>query len=280
MARGLGESLGLEHELRLGLGRGELSLNYQPELDLETKEIVGVEALARWQSPTRGAVPPDRFIQVAEASGLIIQLGEFVLREACTQTARWEKDGVLPEHFITWVNVSGKQLTAGGLAVMVRRVMKESGLDGTRLGLEVTETAIVGEGPPSERALADLKEVRELGVRIAIDDFGTGFSSLGHLRRFPVDLIKVDRSFIQGVEHDTKDAAITGNLASLAHALGLQAIAEGVESDEQLQSVRELGCDLAQGYLFAHPMPEGEMSRMLAAGEAESPAGAKASSAL
>jgi diguanylate cyclase (GGDEF)-like protein/PAS domain S-box-containing protein len=280
MARGLGESLGLEHELRLGLGRGELSLNYQPELDLETKEIVGVEALARWQSPTRGAVPPDRFIPVAEASGLIIQLGEFVLREACRQTARWDKESVLPENFTTWVNVSGKQLTAGGLAVLVRRLLKESGLDGTRLGLEVTETAIVGEGPPSDRALADLKEVRELGVRIAIDDFGTGFSSLGHLRRFPVDLIKVDRSFIQGVEHDTKDAAITANLASLAHALGLQAIAEGVESDEQLESVRELGCDLAQGYLFAHPMPEDEMSRLLAADEAESPAGAKASSAL
>jgi diguanylate cyclase (GGDEF)-like protein/PAS domain S-box-containing protein len=267
MARGLGESLGLEHELRLGMERGELSLHYQPEFDLETRKIVGVEALLRWQSPTRGAIPPDRFIPVAEASGLIMPLGEFVLREACAQTARWDSDGILREGFTTWVNVSGKQLTAGGLAVLVRRVLKETGLTGTRLGLEVTETAIVLEGPPSERALADLKEVREIGVRIAIDDFGTGFSSLGHLRRFPVDLIKVDRSFIQGVEHDSKDAAITANLASLAHALGLQAIAEGVESDEQLTSVRELGCDLAQGFLFARPMPTDDMSKMLASGD-------------
>jgi diguanylate cyclase (GGDEF)-like protein/PAS domain S-box-containing protein len=266
MARGLGESLGVEHELRLGMERGELSLHYQPELDLETHGIVGVEALVRWQSPTRGSVPPDRFIPVAEASGLILPLGEFVLREACGQAARWEDDGVLPDGFITWVNVSGKQLTAGGLAELVRSVLKDSGLPGTRLGLEVTETAIVGEGPPSDRALAQLKEVRDLGVRIAIDDFGTGFSSLGHLRRFPVDLIKVDRSFIHGVQSDPKDAAITANLASLAHALGLQAIAEGVESDEQLASVRELGCDLAQGFLFARPMPDDDMTRLLEAG--------------
>jgi EAL domain-containing protein (putative c-di-GMP-specific phosphodiesterase class I) len=281
MARGLGESLGLEHELRLGLERGEFSLHYQPELDLETRKMVGVEALLRWESPTRGSVPPDRFIPVAEASGLIMPLGEFVLRSACEQTAIWSKDGLVPEGFVTWVNVSGKQLTAGGLAELVRRVLKETGLPGTRLGLEVTETAIVGEGPPSDRALADLKEARAMGVKIAIDDFGTGFSSLGHLRRFPVDLIKVDRSFIQGVEHDNKDAAITANLASLAHALGLQAIAEGVESDEQLASVRELGCDLAQGYLFARPMPTEDMSELLASRDGiPAPAGTEASSAV
>jgi diguanylate cyclase (GGDEF)-like protein/PAS domain S-box-containing protein len=267
MARGLGESLGLEHELRLAMERGELSLHYQPELDLESQRIVGVEALVRWQSPTRGSVPPDRFIPVAEASGLIMSLGEFVLREACVQTARWQREVDLPEGFVTWVNVSGKQLTAGGLAVVVRRILKESGLPAARLGLEVTETAIVGEGPPAERARADLQEVHDMGVGIAIDDFGTGFSSLGHLRRFPVDLIKVDRSFIHGVEHDGKDAAITANLASLAHALGLQAIAEGVESEEQLASVRSLGCDLGQGFLFARPMPKDEMSRMLASPE-------------
>jgi diguanylate cyclase (GGDEF)-like protein/PAS domain S-box-containing protein len=266
MARGLGESLGVEHELRIGMERGELSLNYQPELDLETRAIVGVEALVRWQSPTRGAVPPDRFIPVAEASGLIMPLGEFVLREACAQTARWDTAGVLPEGFTTWVNVSGKQLTAGGLAELVRKVLKDAGLPGSRLGLEVTETAIVGDGPPSDRALHELMEVRELGVRIAIDDFGTGFSSLGQLRRFPVDLIKVDRSFIHGLEHDTKDVAITANLASLAHALGLQAIAEGVESDEQLAAVQELGCDMAQGFLFAKPMPTPEMTQLLEAG--------------
>jgi diguanylate cyclase (GGDEF)-like protein/PAS domain S-box-containing protein len=262
MARQFDELLSLEHELRLGLQNGELSVHYQPEISLESDSIVGVEALARWESPKRGMVPPDRFIPVAEATDLIFRLGEFVLREACRQTALWRGQGLLTRPFTTWVNVSAKQLGAGGVSALVRETLDDAGLPPRYLGLEITETAMV-EGAGGERAQAELEELNRLGVRVAIDDFGTGFSSLGQLRHFPVDMIKVDRSFVQGVEHDSKDAAITANLVSLAHALGVPAIAEGIESDGQLQSVRAVGCDLAQGYLFARPAPADEVTRIL-----------------
>jgi diguanylate cyclase (GGDEF)-like protein/PAS domain S-box-containing protein len=263
MARELGELLGLEHELRLGFERGEFELHYQPLIHLDSKSVVGVEALIRWRSPTRGLVTADRFISVAETTGLIMQLGEFVVREACRQTAEWERQRLLPERFVTWVNLSGKQVSAGGVEALVERELARAGVPPARLGLEVTETAVVLEGPAGVRARAELTSLHGRGVQIAIDDFGTGFSSLGHLRRFPVDVIKVDRSFVQGAEIDVRDAAITANLASLAHALGVVAIAEGIESESQLAVVQELGCDHAQGFLFAYPMPAGELGRML-----------------
>jgi diguanylate cyclase (GGDEF)-like protein/PAS domain S-box-containing protein len=263
MARELGELLGLEHELRLGLQRSEFTLHYQPEVNLETGDIVGVEALLRWNSPRRGLVPPDRFIPVAEATGLILPLGEYVLREACAQTARWRTEGVLPENFVTWVNLSGRQLSGAGIGSVVRSALEQADLPARYLGLEVTETALVHEGAGWERSQKELQALHEDGVRIAIDDFGTGFSSLGQLRHFPVDMIKVDRSFIQGMEEETKDAAIAANLVTLAHALGVLAIAEGIESDGQLASLRGLGCDLAQGFLFARPMPAGQVQHLL-----------------
>jgi len=266
MARELGEQLGLEHELRLGLQRGEFTLYYQPEVDLESGKIVGVEALVRWNSPRRGLVLPDRFIRVAETTGLILALGEFVLREACSQTAQWRNEGLLPEGFVTWVNLSGRQLMSGGFSDCVRLALHGAGLPAECLGLEVTETALVEEGTGGARARAELQQLHDEGVRIAIDDFGTGFSSLGQLRSFPVDMIKVDRSFVQGVEDGAKDAAITANLVTLAHALGLLAIAEGIESDTQLASLRGLGCDLAQGYLFARPLPEAQVRTVLTGG--------------
>ena len=263
MARELGELLGLEHELRLGLQRDEFTLHYQPEVDLENGDVVGVEALVRWNSPRRGLVPPDRFIPVAETTGLILGLGEFVLRAACDQAARWRTDGVLPERFVMWVNLSGKQLSAGGISRTVKAALEDSGLPAACLGLEVTETALVQEGASGERARGELQVLHDQGVRIAIDDFGTGFSSLGQLRRFPVDMIKVDRSFVQGVESEAKDAAITANLVTLAHALGVLAVAEGIESNGQLASLRGLGCDLAQGYLFARPLPAEQIQEVL-----------------
>ncbi len=266
MARELGELLGLEHELRLGLQRGEFTLHYQPEVDLENGAIVGVEALVRWNSPRRGLVPPDRFIRVAEATGLILGLGEFVLGEACAQTAKWRREGLLPEKFVTWVNLSGRQLVGGGISRTVRAALQDAGLPAECLGLEVTETSLVEEGPGGNRARAELQLLHEDGVRIAIDDFGTGFSSLAQLRSFPVDMIKVDRSFVQGVDEETKDAAITANLVTLAHALGVLAIAEGIESDSQLSSLRGLGCDLAQGFLFARPMPADDVRNVLTGG--------------
>jgi diguanylate cyclase (GGDEF)-like protein/PAS domain S-box-containing protein len=271
MARELGELIGLEHDLRLGLERGEFDVHYQPEVDLVTHELVGVEALARWRSPTRGLVAAERFIGVAETTGLIGELGVFVLREACLQTVSWRESGVLPDGFVTWVNLSGKQLSAGGVNRLVQQTLAETGLPSRLLGLEVTETAIVLDGAPGERALAELEELHDLGVRIAIDDFGTGFSSLSHLRQFPVDVLKVDRSFVQGVDGDSRDAAITGHLARLAHALGLLAVAEGIESPTQLASVRELGCDIAQGHLFAPALAPEELTRLLHAGAVVAP---------
>ena len=263
MAREFGETLGLEYELRLGLQRNEFALHYQPEIEVVGGAIVGVEALLRWTSPTRGPVSPAEFIPAAEATGMIMQLGELALREACEQTARWEGAGLLPERFITWVNLSGTQLSAGGIDKLVRSTLAETGVPPRRLGLEVTETAIVQGGAAGERARSELQALHQDGVSIAIDDFGTGFSSLGQLRRFPIDMIKVDRSFIQGAEHDPRDAAITANVVSLAHALGLVAMAEGIESETQLASLRELGCDLVQGFLFARAMPPAELAELL-----------------
>ena len=265
MARELGELLGLEHELRQALQRGEIAVHYQPEVDLTSDVVVGVEALVRWFSPTRGLVLPDQFIPLAEATGLIVPLGEFVLREVCRQAAEWRREGLFVEPFVAWVNLSGSQLSIGGISAFIRRTLEDTGLPPSCLGLEVTETAIVVEGVAGERARSELEEMHALGVRIAIDDFGTGFSSLSQLRRFPVDVIKVDRSFIQGAEHDAKSAAITANVASLAHALGLIATAEGIETTGQLAAARSLGCDLAQGYLFARPVAADELSELLAA---------------
>jgi diguanylate cyclase (GGDEF)-like protein/PAS domain S-box-containing protein len=267
MARKFGDGLGLEHELRLALQGDDLKVHYQPEIDLKSNRVIGVEALLRWTSPTRGQVPPSRFIPIAESSGLIFPIGEFVLREACGQTAEWRAEGLLAEDFVTWVNLSAAQLSAPGVSDLVIRELGAAELPPHFLGLEVTETAIV-KGGSSERASAELKELHDLGVRIAIDDFGTGFSSLGQLRHFPVDMLKVDRSFVQGVEHSAKDAAITANLVSLAHALGVTAIAEGIESDGQLKSLQAVGCDYAQGFLFARPVSAKEVGRVIASGVA------------
>jgi diguanylate cyclase (GGDEF)-like protein/PAS domain S-box-containing protein len=268
MARDFGEMLGLEHELRQGLKREEFSVHYQPEIALDTTRIVGVEALLRWNSEKLGSVPPARFIPIAESTGFISALGEFVLHEACLQTARWREAEILPESFMTWVNVSAVQLSAGGVTDLVRRELSNAGLSPDLLGLEVTETAVV-EGGAGDLAVAELKELHAMGVGIAIDDFGTGFSSLGQLRHFPIDMLKVDRSFVHGVEHDAKDAAITANLVSLAHAMGVLAVAEGIESEGQLEKLRGVGCDFAQGFLFARPAPAEQITGMLAGNAAE-----------
>jgi diguanylate cyclase (GGDEF)-like protein/PAS domain S-box-containing protein len=264
MAREPDELLGLDHELRTGLHRGEFSVHYQPEIALAGGAIVGVEALLRWTSPTRGPVSPDRFIPAAEASGMIAALGEFVLREVCAQTSRWIRDGLVAESFVTWVNVSRKQLAMGVVPPTVERALRGAGLPPRYLGLEVTETAIV-PGGAADRARVDLQRLHDLGTRIAIDDFGTAYSPLAQLREFPVDVIKVDLSFVQGIERDARDLAITAGVVSLAHSLGVVAVAEGIESDGQLAAVRATGCDVGQGYLFARPLPGAEMTRLLRA---------------
>ena len=266
MGERVGELLSLEQDLRTGLERGEFTVHYQPEIDLATDAIVGAEALVRWTSPTRGSVSPGYFIPIAESSGLISPLGEFVLNEACRQVAAWREQCPLDPRFTMWVNVSGAQLSQGGVAELVQRTLETFALPAAMLGLEITESVIVEEGSAAERAQAELQILHDRGVRVAIDDFGTGFSALGQLRRFPVDVLKVDRSFITGVHDEPKDAAITAGLINLAHALGLLAIAEGVETYEQLASIRELGCDLAQGFLLARPMEPDRVRELLLSG--------------
>ena len=263
MAQEVGDLFGLEHSLREGLRRGEFVVHYQPEVDMATDRIVGVEALVRWYSATHGIVLPDQFIPAAEATDVIVPLGEYVLQAACRQAAAWRAEGLVADSFVMWVNLSGKQLSKGGVSRTVRKALDASDLPAGFLGLEITETALAVSGATGDRARAELEEVHTLGVRIAIDDFGTGFSSLEQLRRFPIDVIKVDRSFIQGVEKDPKSATITANVTSLAHALGLSAVAEGVETTGQLASARELGCDLAQGYLFARPSAAEDITQLL-----------------
>jgi EAL domain-containing protein (putative c-di-GMP-specific phosphodiesterase class I) len=263
MMRDAQELLGLEQDLRRGLKCGEVTVHYQPSFAIDSNKIVGVEALVRWHSPTRGPVPPDRFIPVAESAGLIREIGEFVLREAADQTASWLRAELLPTDFVTWVNLSAVQLADQRITDSVRQTLAAVDLDPQWLGLEVTETAIVVEGARAERARTVLMELHQMGVGIALDDFGTGFSSLEHLRSFPIDIIKIDRSFIQGIEHDPKDAAIAANLVSLAHALGLVIVAEGIESEGQLEQLRDLGCDLAQGYLLARPAPAAAITSLL-----------------
>jgi diguanylate cyclase (GGDEF)-like protein len=261
MARELGELLGLEHELRLGLKRGQFAVNYQPLVDLAADAVVGVEARLRWHSQSRGVVPPDRFIPVDKSDGSRSRISASSCSRRPAGNGRWEQADSCPRS-----SRPGSTCPASSCPPVacptVRAALHDAGLPAECLGLEVTETALVEEGTGGARARAELQQLHDEGVRIAIDDFGTGFSSLGQLRSFPVDMIKVDRSFVQGVEDEAKDAAITANLVTLAHALGLQAIAEGIESDSQLASLRALGCDLAQGYLFARPLPEAGLARL------------------
>ncbi|PZS36105.1 MAG: hypothetical protein DLM59_01830 [Pseudonocardiales bacterium] len=264
LARHAGELLGLQHEIHVGLQKGEFVMYYQPEVDLAGGAILGVEALMRWASPTRGLVGPLAFIPAAESTAAIVALGEFALFSACAQTAQWQDQGLLPDVFTTWVNVSAKQLTAGGIRRTVEAALTAAGLPPTRLGVELTETSLVADNAGFENACHELEELHQMGIRIAIDDFGTGFSSLSHLTRFPVDALKVDRSFVSGIEHHSKNAVIAANIITLAHALGLAAIAEGIETPEQLAELQNLHCDMAQGFLFARPTPAHEVTALLA----------------
>ena len=246
--------LHMENGLRHAAERGELRLHFQPEVSVATGEIVGVEALVRWQHPERGLLAPGEFIALAEETGLIVPIGEWVLREACRRAVGW--DGLLLR-----VNVSARQLTRGDLPGVVADVLEETGLGAERLCLEVTESVLVEDPDMSERTLG---AIEALGVAIAVDDFGTGYSSLEQLRRFPVDCVKIDRSFVRGIGSSQEDAAIVAAVVELGHVLGLSVTAEGVETPEQHERLRELGCDDAQGFLFGRPVPGEEIDARLA----------------
>jgi diguanylate cyclase (GGDEF)-like protein/PAS domain S-box-containing protein len=260
MAREAAERHALTGLLRRALDAGELSLHYQPKVSLASGRVVGVEALLRWHSRELGAVPPCRFIPMAEESGVIVPIGAWVLETACRQAMQWQAQG-LPALPVS-VNLSARQLQQRELVGTVDRALQSSGLPPRLLDLEITETMLMQD---PDRTVHLLAQLRALGVQLSIDDFGTGYSSLAYLKKFPVQTLKIDRSFVQDLAHDPDDASIVSAVVALARKLHLQVIAEGVETPQQLDFLAQLGCDQYQGYLFSRPVPADELARLLQA---------------
>ena len=252
----------IEQELQRALEEGELRLHYQPSVDLATGQVVGAEALVRWEHPKRGLIVPDRFLGVAEETGLIVPLGTWVLGEACRQLAEWQGR---PEtaHLHLSVNLSARELTHPDAVSTVLSAVRESGVDPRALTIEVTESTAMADGDTGFRALRDLSGV---GIRVAIDDFGTGYSSLEQLRRMPVDIVKVDRSFVSGMAADSTDREIVAAVVGMGRALKLCVVAEGIETPEHAEALRELGCDIGQGFLYAKALPAAELEELAQSG--------------
>ncbi|HXE40956.1 MAG TPA: EAL domain-containing protein [Azonexus sp.] len=249
MNRVTAERLDIERKLRHAIARNELALCFQPQFRADRRQPTGVEALVRWHHPTDGMIAPDRFIPVAEESGIIVEIGEWVLLNACREMKHWIDAGLTPIRMA--VNVSARQLRRRDFCETVAGVLAESGLPPELLELEITESSVM-ENP--EEAVLILERLGRMGVSLAIDDFGTGYSSLAYLKLFPIDHLKIDRSFVADIEHDLNDRAIAFGTIALAHSLGLNVIAEGVETDDQLELLRTNGCDEVQGYLFSKPL--------------------------
>jgi EAL domain-containing protein (putative c-di-GMP-specific phosphodiesterase class I) len=261
MHQALVQRLELESDLRLALERDELALHYQPTVDVATGEIVGFEALVRWHHPVRGIVSPLDFIPTAEATGLIVPLGRWVLTEACRQAVAW---GATPERPLKMaVNVSVRQFDHDDLAAMVTEVLAETGMPVSSLTLEMTESVLLTD---TDENLMQLLRLKDLGVTLAMDDFGTGYSSLAYLGRFPMDVLKIDRSFVDRLGGDTEDFALVRTIARLGRSLGMKTVAEGIENRVQLDALREIGCDYAQGYYLSRPVPAPEAGRLLREG--------------
>ncbi|WP_449122158.1 putative bifunctional diguanylate cyclase/phosphodiesterase [Pseudomonas viridiflava] len=252
------ERLQLEIQLRRAVDEQQLQVFYQPKLCLRTGRLDSAEALVRWHHPQRGMVAPGEFIGLAEETGLISAIGEFVLRQACWQACEWQRQGMAPIRVS--VNLSVHQLRQGKLVSLVRQVLEETGLAPQWLELELTESQLLDS---VEHIIATFQQLRDLGVKLAIDDFGTGYSSLSYLRRFPVDYVKIDRAFISGLGDGTEDAAIIQAIISMAHSLGLKVVAEGVENQSQLEFLRSHGCDEVQGYLISRPIEATAMAGIL-----------------
>jgi diguanylate cyclase (GGDEF)-like protein/PAS domain S-box-containing protein len=252
------ERMALESELRSALANNEFSLQYQAKLDLRNNNITGVEALLRWNNPKYGSISPAQFIPMAEETGLIVPIGRWVLMTACKQNVEWQKQGLPP--ICVAVNISARQFLNRDLLINIKEALEESGMAPELLELEITESMVMHH---VDQAVALLYEIKKLGARIAIDDFGTGYSSLAQLKRFPIDTLKVDRSFINEVAHDADDQAITDAVIALGKSLSLTIIAEGVETKEQQDFLRKHSCDEMQGYYFSRPVPPAEFSELL-----------------
>lgn len=244
------ELLEIENDLRYAIDRNELKLHYQPQLSTSGCQIQGVEALLRWHHPVKGLIPTGSLIPIIEDTGLIIPIGEWVLRKACEDMAQWQKDGIAINRIA--VNVSARQFKQASFIELVKDIVKETGIDPNTLELELTESLLIDD---LELTLEVLNSLRVMGVRMAIDDFGTGYSSLNYLKQFPVDMLKIDQSFIRNLPENTDDAQITRTIISMAHNLGLGVIAEGVETQEQLKFLQQTKCEEVQGYLFSRPLP-------------------------
>ena len=246
------ERFEIERDLRLALKRNELLLHYQPQIALSPRRCVGAEALVRWAHPEKGLIPPDKFIPLAEEAGLILELGRWVLEQACRQAVQWKEQG-MPLRIA--VNLSGQQIIYGDLVAVLREVMQQTGIEPALLELEITEGFVLNH---AEEGVQNLEQLHELGIGIAIDDFGTGYSSLSYLKRLPIDRLKIDKSFVHGVPDDGDDAAIISTIVAMANSLRLEVIAEGVESEAQLRFLDAQGCHEVQGYLLSRPIPAEE----------------------
>jgi diguanylate cyclase (GGDEF)-like protein len=254
----LQERLALENDLYGALERGEFLLHYQPLIDLRTNQMSAVEALIRWQHPTRGLVSPAKFIPIAEANGLIVPIGEWVLRTACAQNRIWQDAGFPPIRMS--VNLSARQFEQPNLVEIIRQILKESNLAAAHLELEVTESFLMSN---VEQSIQTLRELRSLDISLALDDFGTGYSSLNYLKRFPVNMLKIDQSFVRDVVSNPDSAAVTNAIIALAKSLQLNITAEGVETKEQLDYLQARGCEEVQGYYFGRPAPADAIAERL-----------------
>ncbi len=258
MNRSSAELLELESNLHKSLDNGELCLYYQPQASVEHLRIEGMEALIRWRHPKKGFISPSVFVPVAEETGMISRIGEWTLREACRQGVRWLNDGYDIRKIS--VNLSARQLKDKNLAALIKSVLDETGMPAAKLGIELTESAIILE---PETALVRLKAIKELGVSLSLDDFGTGYSSLSYLKSFPIDTLKIDQAFVRDVRVEHEDAALVQAIITMAHGLGMEVIAEGVERQDQLDFLCTHGCDSIQGYLFSRPLPAEDIEEIL-----------------
>jgi len=247
-------------DLRRALERREFVLHYQPEVDLATRKIMGLEALIRWRHPERGLVPPMDFIPVAEESGMILPIGDWGLAEACHQIQLWRDEDARHGSLRVCVNLSARQFLREGLADHVESLLQRSGTASHQLGLEMTESSLI---PDMQTAREVLSGLRALGVSLSMDDFGTGYSSLSNLHSFPFDVLKIDRSFIGRMTDGDQALQIVRTIIELARVLGMDVVAEGIETREQYQLLRQMGCRFGQGYLFAKPMPANDITNLL-----------------
>nr|MBA2636654.1 EAL domain-containing protein [Solirubrobacterales bacterium] len=255
------ERLELEEDLREAIEGHEIELHYQPIVDLQTGDVTGVEALARWLHPRRGPVSPDEFIPLAEATGLIVPLGRWVLDAACARLRLLEDAALIGPDFEMGVNVSAGQFLDAGFAAHVQGALNRHGVAPRRLVVEITETLLMGDVDTSR---STLRELRAMGVRVALDDFGTGYSSLSYLRQFPIDVLKIDRVFVGSITDDDGEHQLVEAIIGLGHTLGLRTVAEGMEHDDQRVALQALGCDLGQGFHFARPVGGDALSLYLA----------------